>query len=101
MVAVRRHEDDRPMPRANRIDEHLRFADVLSSGVDPLADEQPRPGEARVFHCRCQRAVNAREVHRASRQKIRSGPTDVIIRWRVKVIGVVIPSPVGVAMLWL
>ena len=66
----------------------------LAVRLEPPGHEEAAPLERLVLARGDERAVDAGEVH----QTIRSAPPTVSCRSRVKVRGVVTPSPVGVAI---
>ena len=89
-------------PRAERIDQNLRLAAIAAIGLQPLRDQKPKPTESFMFDRRSQVPSNAaRNIPYPFRTPLilRAPRPNSIWRSRVNVIGVVTPSPVGVAIL--
>ena len=84
-----------PAPGAELVDIRLRIAVGPTSEVEKLNDEQLPAAEARMLHGGRRMADHGADLHHTTRML----PTVVERRIRVNVSGVVIPSPVGVAML--
>src|ERR1700730_13884799 len=80
------------------IDHHIRFVGNATVGLDPARDEEAASAQRCMLDGGDHGAFDARQEH--SQIILNALPT-IIWRSRVNVSGVVTPSPVGVAIVWL
>jgi len=97
-IPIRRNYNRRTLSRSQPIHYHDRLRSRASIGFQPLPNQEPAAIQSRMLDCRDYGALDARQKHDYT---IRNALPTTICRSRVKVSGVVTPSPVGVAMLWL